>query len=85
MTAEHAWPWPERRPSQTVTEADPELTRAFARCFSGTDGERVLAHLTRTILDRRLGPDARAAELRHLEGQRCAIAYLIAMVARGRA
>ena len=62
-----------------------ELCRAYARCFAGPDGDEVIAHLTRSVLDRRLSPNVSDAELRHLEGQRFAIAGVIAMVERGRA
>jgi hypothetical protein len=61
-----------------------ELCRAFARCLAGSDGERVTEHLKRVILERRLLPSASDAELRHVEGQRFAIAYIMSMVARGR-
>jgi hypothetical protein len=43
----------------------------------------VLDHLKRVILERRLPPNASDAELRHLEGQRHAVAYILAMVERG--
>jgi hypothetical protein len=43
----------------------------------------VLEHLRRTVLERRLPPTASDAELRHLEGQRYAVAHIIAMVERG--
>jgi hypothetical protein len=62
-----------------------ELCRAFARCFAGSAGTSVLEHLRRMVLDRRLGPNASDAELRHLEGQRYAVAYIVAMVERGSA
>jgi len=62
-----------------------ELARSFARCFQGDDGVRVLRHLRGLTLDVATGPDTGDGRLRHLEGQRCAIAYVIAMVARGRA
>jgi hypothetical protein len=61
-----------------------ELCRTFARCFAGPDGERVTEHLKRVILERRLLPSASDAELRHVEGQRFAVAYIMSMVARGR-
>ena len=70
----------------TAGEASPEalaLCRTFARCFAGPDGRAVLEHLRRTVLERRLAPNASDAELRHLEGQRCAVAHIIAMVDRG--
>lgn len=80
---ELGWSWFE--PSAPDEPAiDPiELCRTFARCFQGRDGEIALAHLERTTLDRRLPPDASDRALRHLEGQRAAVAYLRALVARG--
>jgi hypothetical protein len=45
----------------------------------------VLEHLRRVILERRLAPHASDAELRHLEGQRYAVAYIAALVERGSA
>jgi hypothetical protein len=62
---------------------DGEACRSFARCFAGTDGRMVLDHLKRVVLERRLPPNASDAELRHLEGQRYAVAYIVAMVERG--
>jgi hypothetical protein len=59
------------------------LCRAFARCFAGPDGHAVLEHLRRTVLERRLAPNASDAELRHVEGQRCAVAHIVAMIERG--
>jgi hypothetical protein len=78
------WSWFEAGPAPTDNTPDLELCRAYARCFAGHDGEQVMAHLARTILERRLPPRASDAELRHLEGQRCAIAGVVAMVERGR-
>lgn len=79
------WGWFDDAASAPSGRDQPELCRTFARCFSGHDGQRVIEHLTKAILNRRLGPQAGDAELRHLEGQRCAVAYIIAMVERGRA
>jgi hypothetical protein len=62
---------------------EPALCGAFARCFAGADGLAVLEHLRRTVLERRLAPNASDAELRHLEGQRYAVAHIVAMVERG--
>ncbi len=56
---------------------------AFARCFVGPDGERVLNTLRAMTLGRALGPDAPDAALRHLEGQRQLVAVILALVARG--
>ena len=87
MTAERAtggWAWFESSAPAATPETDDGLPLAFARCFAGPDGEQALGHLERIFLDRRLGPSASDAELRHLEGQRSAVAYIKALIARGR-
>jgi hypothetical protein len=81
--APSGWAW---FATDDVAEPDPEdgeLCRAFARCFAGADGHLVLEHLRRVMLERRLPPGASDAELRHLEGQRHAVAHIVAMVGRG--
>jgi hypothetical protein len=75
------WAWFEEHCSPP---AETEICRAFARCFHGSDGRLIVDHLKRLILDRRLPPSATDAELRHLEGQRSAVAHMLAMVERGR-
>jgi hypothetical protein len=79
------WGWFEAQDASTAGPAseDRELCLAFARCFAGADGQLVLDHLRRVILERRLPPPASDAELRHLEGQRHAVASIVAMVKRG--
>jgi hypothetical protein len=79
---EDPWPWPE--PVTPAAAEDELLPAAFARCFQGADGRLALAHLRRAFLDRRAGPATSDAELRHLEGQRSAIAHILALVERGR-
>ena len=70
--------------SETMTDPiQGDLTAAFARCFRGNDGERVLAHLRRITIERRPAPDCSDAELRHLEGQRHLAAYIAQLVTRG--
>jgi hypothetical protein len=77
------WAWFEDDQETPADPTDTSVCRAFARCFAGPDGQQVLEHLTRLILNRRLGPGATNAELRHLEGQRGAIAYVLGMIERG--
>lgn len=77
------WGWLERRPAAEGARAL-ELARAFAACFQGGDGALALDHLRQRFLDRRLGPSASDAELRHLEGQRSVVAHIVALVERGR-
>lgn len=86
MTVDRApqgWAWFEDRDEAQPDPGETTLCGAFARCFAGPDGQQVLDHLTRLILNRRLGPGASDAELWHLEGQRGAIAYVLGMVERG--
>jgi len=82
--ADAGWSWFEIGARPTDDAVNLDLCRAFARCLAGQDGQRVMAHLERTILDRRLPPSASDAELRHLEGQRCAITGIVAMIERGK-
>ncbi len=77
-----AWPY-EAGPTAVVDEAL-VLQRAFATCFRGADGALAIDHLRRVFLDRRLGPSASDAELRHTEGQRSVIAHILSLVERGR-
>lgn len=77
------WAWFETT-DRPHDDGEPDVSLAFARCFAGRDGEHALDHLRRLILDRRLPPSASDAELRHLEGQRSVVAYLVALVERGR-
>lgn len=79
------WTWFEAAMVAAEDPDEQELCRAFARCFSSADGRLVLETLERLMLNRRLAPDASDAELRHLEGQRFAVAYIATMAARGRA
>lgn len=60
------------------------VCRSFLACFAGTEGEAALDHLRRVFLDRRLPPSATDAELRHVEGQRSVVAYVLALIERAR-
>ncbi|WP_404383576.1 hypothetical protein [Caenispirillum salinarum] len=69
----------------TVAATDNDTGFLFARVFSGSDGARALEHLRALTLDRALGPESSPDALRHLEGQRCLVRHILALVARGRA
>jgi len=72
---EPGWAWFEATPpSGGQNEA---LANAAIACFAGRNGDLLLQHLRNVYLDRRVAPSASDAELRHVEGQRSAIAYLI--------
>lgn len=62
---------------------DKALVKSAARCFSGTDGERLSAYLYAITRDRCLGPDASDAMLRHLEGQRYLVAHIHRLIGEG--
>lgn len=53
-----------------------QAVRWFQDCFSSPSGKAVLSHLRKHFLERRLAATASSDELRHLEGARCAIAYI---------
>lgn len=79
------WSWFERAMNETESQLLPEDIQAcFARCFTGSDGEAVLAHLADMTLARPLGANAHNGILRHLEGQRYLVSYIMGLVRQGR-
>lgn len=69
------WSWFAAEPPNATPDDD--LTKAMQTCFAGRHGDVVIQHLRTTFLDRRVAPSTSDAELRHVEGQRAAIAYLL--------
>ena len=61
-----------------------DLAQCALRLFSSHDGQRLLDHLERSFLLRRVPPQTSDQELRHVEGQRSLVAYLQSLVARGK-
>ncbi len=59
------------------------LAKAFSRCFSGIDGKLALGHLRKLTLERALSSGNDNNGLRHLEGQRQLVLYIINLIARG--
>lgn len=87
MTSSHdGWDWFESaaRSSDDVAaeETDAELARAFAGCFRGSHGSRVIRHLRALTLERVLGPESPDNLLRYVEGQRQLVAYICTLVER---
>jgi len=78
------WRWLEGADDDEADADARLLAVSFARCFAGAEGARALAHLRAMTVERSLGPDATEAALRHLEGQRQLVAYLAALIRRGR-
>lgn len=66
----------------TVHLSDEEIRQAFARCFNSREGRIVLSFLKRLTLERYLGPDSSADALRHLEGQRYLVGYILTLINR---
>lgn len=77
------WAWLEAATADG-DEPPPDLCRAAAACLGSADGRLLTRHLRRLFLDRRMPPSASDAELRHLEGQRSAVAHLLLLAERGR-
>lgn len=77
------WAWFEH-PAPPDDSQRLTVARAFARAFSGADGDLALAHLRSLTLDRCLGPEASDASLRCLEGQRLLASHILSLVERGR-
>ena len=59
---------------------DEEIRWAFAKCFKTREGQIVLAVLKRMTQERYLGPDSSADALRHLEGQRQLVGYMLSLL-----
>lgn len=86
------WSWFDRDDAQAqgqntaaeLPDTGRDLRLAYARCFAGPDGEKVIKHLRAITLERALGPDASADMLRHVEGQRQLVSYITAQYERGR-
>ena len=77
------WAWLDAA-AEADNPAKADLYRAAAACLGSADGRLLARHLRRVFLDRRLPPTASDAELRHLEGQRAAVAHLFRLAERGR-
>lgn len=63
----------------TKKMSEEEIRQAFVKCFSTREGKIVLSFLKRMTLERYLGPDCSADELRHLEGQRHLVSKIITL------
>ena len=57
--------------------SDKEVKAAFQKMSKTKEGTVVLSFLCKITLDRFLGPDATDAQLRHLEGQRQLVSYIL--------
>ncbi len=81
------WAWFDPSSSsnnQKQFSTDRDLAQVFARCFGGEEGVKVLKHLKSITHSRILGPAASDALLRHMEGQRQLVSYIISLVEHGR-
>jgi len=52
------------------------LNAVFRQIFSGPEGKTALEYLRRITIESRLGPDASAEQLRHMEGMRSLAAII---------
>ena len=58
---------------------DDDIRQAFRKCFISREGKIVLSFLVKMTLHRYLGGDCTTDELRHLEGQRHLVGYILSM------
>jgi hypothetical protein len=63
----------------TKKMSDREIKKTFTKCFNTREGQIALSFLRRITLERYLGPDSTTEELRHLEGQRHLVSYIISL------
>ena len=63
----------------TKKMSDREIKKTFAKCFNTKEGQVTLSFLKRITLERYLGPNSTTEELRHLEGQRHLVSYIISL------
>lgn len=81
------WAWFDLNSSSNDHKQSPtdrDLAQVFERCLGGEEGVKVLKHLKFITHSRVLGPAASDALLRHMEGQRQLVAYIISLVEHGR-
>lgn len=63
----------------TKNMSDAEIRQAFGKCFNSREGKITLSFLRKLTLERYLGPDCSTDVLRHLEGQRQLVGYMISL------
>ena len=67
-----------------MADSGNELAHAYARCFSTPSGKAVLADLKARSLDLAFPADVPTKELRHVEGKRYLVNFILIMVKRGK-
>ena len=82
------WAWFDVAPQETKDLERPlginaDLLNAYAHTFRSEAGCRVLRHLRTITTHRVTGPDASDAFLRHLEGQRQLVKYIVSLAEHG--
>lgn len=81
-----SWPEFDAITAETVAADDAarrERTRSYLRTFTTNDGDAVLAELRKLFLDKEAGPDVTDAALRHLEGQRSVVRFILRKIDEG--
>ncbi len=59
-----------------------DISKAYARCFNGRDGQTVLEHLHQITLFRITDPTMDPTALRQLEGQRQLVLFMCQQIAK---
>ena len=61
-----------------------DVSKAYARCFAGKDGQLVLEHLHQITVFRVTDPALHTAALRQLEGQRQLVLFVCQQIAKAK-
>ena len=75
--------WPFFENTMSVANFD-DVAKSFAKCFSTTDGRRVLAFLSSQTKERFLPATSTTNELWFLEGKRALLAQIEHLISKGK-
>jgi hypothetical protein len=70
-------------PEDDGAERRREAARSYLRTFTTNDGDAVLAELRKLFLDKEAPPECSDAALRHLEGQRSVVRFILRKIDEG--
>lgn len=63
--------------SKQVKIDNADISKCFQRVFANADGEKILDYLTKLTLEKVMPESASGNELRHLEGQRYIVKFIL--------
>ncbi len=69
------WGWFDEHQDTSIGD----IRLEFKTCFASRAGAEVLQHLCQRFLDRRVAPTESDNQLRHVEGQRSVVDYILSL------